>query len=105
MNKKIILVLAFVLLFCGCSEKNDKKKISIAVMGSEEVYSQYYIMGVQEAIEQVNIDYKDSGFEIECKIYDDANNYDTADKMTANILEDESITAIIASCSPDISQN
>lgn len=106
MNKKY-LFFSFILMFilCGCGKNVDDKTISIAVTGSPSEYSKYYEKGIKRAYDDVRKEYKDSGFNIECKFYDDKDNYEQAEKITAQLVNDESITAILASSSAEICEN
>lgn len=104
-KKHIFWCLIFALLFCGCNKNEGEKVINIAVTGSPSAYSEYYESGVKKAYTDVCEEYKDSGFEINVKFYDDYDNYETADKITAELVNDNSVTAIIASSSAEICEN
>ena len=99
------LIIAAVLILCGCSNNSDKKTINIAVTGSPGVYSEYYEQGIKKAYNDVCEEYKDSGFEINCEFYDDKDDYETAEKITAGLVNDSSITAVIGSSSAEICKN
>ena len=105
MIKGRIVLLAAVLLLCGCSNNADNKTINIAVTGSPSVYSEYYEKGIKKAYADVCEEYKDSGFEINMDLYDDNDDYETADKITARLVNNNKITAIIASSSEEICEN
>lgn len=106
MNKKYVF-LGFILMFilCGCGNNVDDKTISIAITGSPSEYSKYYEKGIKRAYADVCEEYKDSGFNIECKFYDDKDNYEQAEKITAQLVNDDSVTAILASPSAEICEN
>ncbi len=105
MKKYKLCIFIIVLLLCGCTKNTDKKTINIAVTGSPGVYSEYYEKGIKKAYEDVCEEYKDSGFEINMNIYDDKDDYETAEKITAKLVNDSSTTAIIASSSAEICEN
>ncbi len=107
MRKYSICSFIIALLLCGCSKNmdTDKKTINIAVTGSPSVYSEYYERGIKRAYADVCEEYKNSGFEINVNFYDDNDNYETAEKITAELVNDEKITAIIASSSAEICEN
>lgn len=94
-----------VLLLYGCIKNIDKKTINIAVTGSPSVYSEYYEKGIKKAYTDVCDEYKDRGFDIKCEFYDDNDDYETAEKITARLVNDSSITAIIASSLAEICEN
>lgn len=94
-----------VLLLCGCIKNIDKKTINIAVTGSPSVYSEYYEKGIKKAYTDVCDEYKDRGFDIKCEFYEDNDDYETGEKITARLVNDSSITAIIASSSAEICEN
>lgn len=104
-KKHILLILMAVWTLCSCSKSTDKRIINIAVVGSPDVYSEYYEQGIKKAYEDVCEEYNDSGFEINLNIYDDKDDYETADRITAKLVNDDSITAIIASSSAEICAN
>ncbi len=102
---KIVLLTAFllaVILLSGCSDSANRKTIKIAVTGSSSVYSEYFEKGIKKAYENVCNEYKDSGYDIKLDFYDDMDNYEIGNKITAELIADDDLTAIIASSSPDI---
>ncbi len=106
MTKNKIILLMVILLLSGCTSKDaNKKTINIAVTGSPNTYSECFEKGIKRAYEDVCAEYKDSGFEIKCEFYDDKGNYESAEKITAKIINDSNITAVIASSSPEICEN
>ena len=104
-KKYAILIFTVVLLLCGCSADTNRKIIYIAVMGDHNADAKYFEKGVKKAYADVCQEYKDSGFEIKCEFFDDNENYAVADKITAGLVNDESITAIIASSSAKICES
>lgn len=96
-----VLLFAAVLLY-GCSGEEESKTIKIAVTGSPSVYSEYFEMGIKKAYEIVCNQYKDSGYDIQLEFYDDKGNYEKGNEITAELVNDKELTAIIASSSPDI---
>lgn len=102
-KKYKIFVFMFVLVLCGCNE--NKKTISIGVTGSPTAYSEYYEKGIRKAYEDVCKEYEGRGFEINVNFYDDNDDYETAGKITAGLVNDEKTTAIIASSSAEICEN
>jgi len=104
-KKHILLILIAAWFLCSCSTSTAKRTINIAVVGSPSVYSEYYEQGIKKAYEDVCEEYKDSGFEINMNIYDDKDDYETAERITAKLVNDDSITAIIASSSAEICAN
>lgn len=105
MKRIIYGVIVSLLLLSGCELTEESKKINIAVTGSPSFYSKFYEKGIKKAYADVCKDYKDSGFEINLNFYDDNGNYETAEKITARLVNDSSITAIIASSSAEICEN
>lgn len=104
-RKYKIFGVILVLIFCGCANVEENKIISIAVTGSPGEYSQFYEKGIKRAYADVCKEYKDSGFDIECNFYDDNDNYEEAEKITAQLVNDDSVTAILASPSAEICEN
>jgi ABC-type branched-subunit amino acid transport system substrate-binding protein len=100
-----IKYIAFLLLLvlCGCTSNDDKKTISIAVTGSPSSYSRYYEQGVKRAYEALKKEYPD--YNIVCEFYDDKDDYATAEQITSKLVNDDSVTAILASPSPEICAN
>ncbi len=104
-KKYKIFVFMFVFILCGCSENENKKTISIGVTGSPASYSEYYEKGIRKAYEDVCKEYEGRGFEINVNFYDDNDDYETGEKITAGLVNDEKTTAIIASSSAEICEN
>lgn len=104
-KKVIFILLTAVWLLCGCGINKEKKTVNIAVTGSPGIYSEYYEKGIKKAYADVCEEYKDSGFDIKCEFYDDNDDYETAEKITSRLVNDSSITAIIASASAEICEN
>ncbi|MDO4299794.1 MAG: ABC transporter substrate-binding protein [Clostridia bacterium] len=100
----VYLILAAGLILYGCN-KSEGMKINIAVTGSPSVYSEYYEKGIKRAYADVCEEYKDSGFEINVNFYDDNDSYEEAEKITAGLVNDDSVTAIIGSSSEEICKN
>lgn len=101
---KILFILTLILLF-GCANNSEEKVINIAVTGSPDAYSSYYKKGIERAYADVCREYKDSNFKIKCNFYDDKDNYEVAEKITASLVNDRSVTGILASPSPEICKN
>lgn len=97
MKKIVYMALLTMFLTSGCKAVENNKEISIAVTGSPSAYSEYYKKGIKKAYDDVCEEYKDSGFDIKCEFYDDNDDYETAEKITAGLVNDDKITAIIAS--------
>lgn len=104
-KKYKIFVFMFVFLLCACNENGNKKTINIGVTGSPDAYSRYYEKGIKRAYEDVCEEYSDRGFEINVNFYNDNDDYETAEKITAGLVNDDKITAIIASASAEICEN
>lgn len=94
-----------IFMLSGCNNTEESKKINIAVTGSPRVYSEYYEKGIKKAYADVCKEYNDKGFDIKCNFYDDNDNYKTAEKITAKLVNDSNVTAVIASSSADICEN
>lgn len=96
------LACAILLVMCGCKNEEEAKTVRIAVTGSPSSYSAFFEDGVKRAYEEVCEEYKDSGYEIICDFYDDKDNFETGEKITADLAKQEDLTAVISSVSPDI---
>lgn len=105
MKKYKLYIFVFILLLCGCSSEPNKKVINVAVTGSPKIYSEYYEKGIKKAYADVCEEYKNSEFEIIVNFYDDNDDYETADKITSKLVNDNEVTAILASSSPEICEN
>jgi len=94
-------MLAFTLSSCGA--KNDKE-VKIAVMGNPETFNNDYLEGIEQAIEDMKIEYQDSGYSFGYELFDDKGDYASGAKIIEKLCDDGGITAVIGSNNTDINK-
>lgn len=104
--KKICVgvLLIFVLaMLAGCGS-GDTKTIKIAVMGDPEDFYPCFEDGIVKAVSDVNSEYADSGYCVECEFYNDNGSYEQGAAIIDALAADESVTAVIGSVDMDINK-
>ncbi len=104
--KKIYLFLLITVLLCvlaGC-EDDSSHTVKIAVMGNEAQFYPGYKEGIERAERDLNREYADLGYNVECEFYGDDGNYEEASARIDTIAADESLTAVIGSMDMDTSK-
>ncbi len=104
----IAILLCLMLQIVGCSstkeESSGDKQLSIAVMGSKQVYDYdtSFLNGVEMAVKDFNQQYSGNGFNASYKIYDDEYDFEKGVVIAKKLSSDPQITAVIGSHSFNI---
>lgn len=103
-NKYIaLLFLLLTLILSGCSG-TETQKIKIAVMGDPESFYPGYKYGIERAIEDLNKEYADSGYSVECEFYSDNGSYEEGAVIVDKLAGDRSVTAVIGAIDMEINR-
>lgn len=105
MKKIHIFLIAAILLLAltGCGE-NQSHTVKIAVMGDEDAFYPGYKEGIERAERDLNKEYADSGYNVECEFYNDNGSYEEGSAFVDTIAADKSVDAVIGSMDMDISK-
>jgi len=104
----IAILLCLMIQIAGCSSTNAEPsgdlKLSIAVMGSKQVYDYdtSFLNGVELAINDFNQQYAGKGFSAKYDIYDDEYDFEKGVVIAKKLSSDSDITAVIGSHSFNI---
>lgn len=114
LKKGISKLVALAILLClgihivGCSSTNEElsgdRQLSIAVMGSKQVYDYdtSFLNGIEMAIKDFNQQYSGDGFSATYRIYDDEYDFEKGVVIAKQLSSDPKITAVIGSHSFNI---
>ncbi|MGN0108214.1 MAG: ABC transporter substrate-binding protein [Hominilimicola sp.] len=105
MRRKYI---ALIIIICtsilsGCAGTADKT-VKIAVMGNPEEFYSGYGEGIERAVQDLNNDYSDSGYNVECEFYSDNGSYEQGAAIVDSLLEDKDVTAVIGAIDMEINK-
>lgn len=100
--KKIISILLCLALVSGCANTNNKNEatndtIKIAVFENSGPQQECFRKGIERAYNDVKEEYKNSGYTIECDFYGSTETYGNVADITAELVKDPTLTAIIGS--------
>ncbi len=104
----IVILLCLMIQIVGCSSTRDElsgdMQLSIAVMGSKQVYDYdtSFLNGIEMAIKDFNQQYSGNGFNASYKIYDDEYDFEKGVVIAKKLSSDPKITAVIGSHSFNI---
>ena len=89
MRRKYI---ALIIIICmsilsGCTGTADKT-VKIAIMGNSEKFYPGYKEGIERAVEDLNNDYSDSGYNVKCEFYSDNGSYEQGAAIVDSLSED-----------------
>ena len=101
------LCAALLAALAGCAASGDadreNRSIKIAIMDAEDVFEDdYYINGVEMAIEDLNALYGDQGYTISCQFYQDNSVFQQGMEAVNEIVADPDITAVVGTSSLNI---
>ncbi len=101
------ILLSVLLSACGQSQQasgQGEKKITIAVMGSQEVYAYdpSFFNGIKMAAQDCNEAYEAAGITISLAFYDDGYEYEKGLLLSSLLAGDEAVTAVFGSHSFEI---
>lgn len=105
--KKIYIFFVAAILSCalsGCFGGSEGHTVKIAVMGNEDTFYPGYKEGIERAERDLNKEYADSGYTVECEFYSDSGSYEDGSALIDAAAADESIDAVIGSMDMDISK-
>lgn len=99
MKKRLLcmFILLIVSLSCVSCARVENKTVKIAVMGNKQDFYPDYEEGILQAVEDMNNEYADTGYTVECEFYDPEGGTREALSTIKNLARDESVTAVIAS--------
>lgn len=105
MRRKYI---ALIIIICmsilsGCTGTADKT-VKIAIMGNSEKFYPGYKEGIERAVEDLNNDYSDSGYNVKCEFYSDNGSYEQGAAIVDSLSEDKSVTAVIGADDMEINK-
>ena len=98
-----LLVTALLCVLAGCGEVQSHT-VKIAVMGNSADFYPGYKEGIERAVSDLNKEYADSGYNVECEFYENVGSYDEGSATVDAIAADKSLTAVIASTDMDINK-
>ncbi len=104
----ITIFLCLMLQLVGCSGTKDEssgdRQLSIAVMGSKQVYDYdtSFLNGIEMAVKDFNQQYSGKGFNAAYAIYDDEYDFEKGVVIAKKLSSDPKITAVIGSHSFNI---
>lgn len=106
MKKIYIFFVTAILSFAlsGCFGGSEDHTVKIAVMGNEATFYPGYKEGIERAERDLNKEYADSGYTVECEFYSDSGSYEEGSALIDAAAADESIDAVIGSMDMDISK-
>lgn len=95
---------AFVLLFLlsGCASP-ETGSIKIAVMGNPDTFYPCFQDGIHQAVTELNDEYADSGYSVEC-VFVGGDSYEDSAALIDSLSADQSITAVIGAVEMDVNQ-
>ena len=96
----ITLALFVVFAFTGTYE--DGKQVKIAVMGNKDSFYPDFELGIEQAVEDLNKEYAETGFSFIYEIYNDNNSFETGASIIDRLNKDDSVTAVIAPNNMDL---
>lgn len=103
-RKYIALIIVICMsILSGCTGTADKT-VKIAVMGNSEKFYPGYKEGIERAVEDLNNDYSDSGYNVECEFYSDNGSYEQGAAIVDSLAEDKSVTAVIGAVDMEINK-
>lgn len=103
-NKYIALLLILLLMpISGCGQTRTQT-IKIAIMGNPDAFYPCYSDGIEKAVSDLNSEYADSGYSVECKFYSDDGSYEEGSVIIDRLAGDKSITAVIGAVDKDINK-
>ncbi len=98
-----LIIIIFMSILSGYADIGDET-IKIAVMGNSEKFSQGYQEGIEHAVEDLNNEYADSGYKVECEFYNDNDSYEQGAAIIDSLAEDKTVTAVIGSVDMEINK-
>ena len=104
----IAILICLTIQIVGCSSTKDEPsgdmQLSIAVMGSKQVYDYdtSFLNGIEMAVNDFNQQYSGKGFNAAYKIYDDEYDFEKGVVIAKELSSDPKITAVIGSHSFNI---
>ncbi len=103
-NRKLafFLMIFFLLALSGCNS-NGTKIVKIAVMGNSNDFYPGYKEGVERAVEDLNKEYADSGYQVECSFYN-GQNYEDGAAVIDTVVSDASVTAVIGAIDMELNK-
>ncbi len=100
LKKLLILIipvtLILIVVFALTGTHKDVKQVKIAVMGNKDSFYPEFELGIEQAVEDLNREYRDTGFSFIYEIYDDNNSFETGASIIDRLDKDDSVTAVIA---------
>ena len=103
-NRYITLLLLLLTLMLSSCDNTQTQVVKIAVMGNPDAFHPGYQDGIERAVRDLNSEYSDSGYIVECEFYSDDGSYETGAAIIDTLAEDKTITAVIGSNDMDINK-
>ena len=106
LKKLLILIipvtLILIVVFALTGTHKDVKQVKIAVMGNKDSFYPDYELGIEQAIDDLNKEYAETGFSFAYEIYNDNNSFETGASIIDHLNKDDSVTAVIAPNNKDL---